>query len=136
MLGGCLPLLVPEHMAKESDQTGTLPQNKHELSLTFSSAIGNKHEDKELKRPVITKCVDEIASVDDALDYLRVRMQEGETRVNKNEVKKVIKVDLFSDNSSILGDRWYDNNQKDDCDFKFEITSAVKNIEFPMFAMD
>ena len=70
------------------------------------------------------------------MDYLRVRMQEGETRVDKKEVKKVNKDDLFSDNSSILGDRWYDNNQKEESDFKFEITSAVKNIEFPMFAMD
>ena len=70
------------------------------------------------------------------MDYLRVRMQTGETKKNTEEVKKVKKDDLFSDKSSILGDGWYDNNQKEECDFKFEVTSAVDNIEFPMFAMD
>ena len=37
--------------------------------------------------------------------------------------------DIFSDDSSIMGDRWYD---KQDVDFKFEVTSNVDSIEFPM----
>ena len=38
---------------------------------------------------------------------------------------------MFSDSSSIMGDRWYDNNKKG-IDFKFEVNSAVDSIEFPM----
>ena len=37
--------------------------------------------------------------------------------------------ELISDNSSIMGDRWYD---KKGIDFKFEVNSNVDSIEFPM----
>lgn len=86
---------------------------------------------------------------DEALDYLRVRKQKGVSklsikqqtvfeRVEKEEEAQPNdldpfnkqKVDIISDNSSIMGDRWYDN--KRGTDFKFEITSNVDSIEFPM----
>lgn len=39
---------------------------------------------------------------------------------------------MFSDGSSIMGDRWYDSQSKKGIDFKFEVNSAVDSIEFPM----
>ena len=92
---------------------------------------------------------------DDAMDYLRVRKQKGETKLNIKQAKVFdcmvdsgksyceklgnvdMKVDPFlmqqkeiiSDASSIMGDRWYD---KKGIDFKFEVNSNVSSIEFPM----
>ena len=42
------------------------------------------------------------------------------------------KQEMFSDGSSIMGDRWYDGQSKKAADFKFEVNSAVDSIEFPM----
>lgn len=85
---------------------------------------------------------------DEAQDYLRVRKQKGVSKINikrsnifdrlpKEEEQPIQndldpfnqKQDILSDNSSIMGDRWYD---KRGVDFKFEITSNVDSIEFPM----
>ena len=92
---------------------------------------------------------------DDAFDYLRVRKQNGVSKT-KLIIKKATVFDkvapeseegpsnelaldpfnnqknlIDSDESSILGDRWYDE-QKKGLDFKFEVNSNVDSIEFPM----
>lgn len=55
-------------------------------------------------------------------------MEEQQHILNIQQMKQQ---DIFSDDSSIMGDKWYDN-RKDNVDFKFEITSNVDSIEFPM----
>ena len=47
--------------------------------MSFSSVLNFKQDDGELKRPANMRSEDQIAPVDDAMDYLRVRMQSGES---------------------------------------------------------
>ena len=62
------------------------------------------------------------------LEALEQQMEEQQHILNIQQMKQQ---DIFSDDSSIMGDKWYDN-RKDNVDFKFEITSNVDSIEFPM----